>query len=96
MVVVSKMNSFTGHPWGGSQLLSSPLCGDVMTYTEGTSVYLQATAADGSEFVEWQINGEAVTGSVEITGDMTISVVFDEAAPEEPMPEEPTPEEPQP
>jgi len=28
---VQRINKFSGHPWGGSQPPSSPLCGDVMT-----------------------------------------------------------------
>jgi len=36
---VQRINKFSGHPWGGSQPPSSPLCGDVMTI-RNISVFL--------------------------------------------------------
>lgn len=74
-------------------------CGDTCsaTYTEGTTVYLHAAAAEGSEFVEWQVNGTAVAEPLEISGDTTLTAVFDliEASEAEEKPGE-EPSEPQP
>lgn len=70
-------------------------CGDTCsaTYTEGTTVYLHAIADEGSEFVEWQMNGEAVTEPVEISNDTTLTAVFDLVTPPEEEEEEETPGE---
>ncbi len=67
-----------------------------VTYLEGTTVYLEAVAAEGSEFVEWQVNGEAITTLPEITEDLVVKAVFDTITPPEEQPEEPQPEETQP
>ncbi|MBN2514074.1 MAG: hypothetical protein JXB18_14140 [Sedimentisphaerales bacterium] len=58
-------------------------CGETcsITYTEGTRISLKAMPTDGSEFVEWQIDGEIVTGPVEISEDTIIRSIFDEATP---------------
>lgn len=74
-----------------------------VTYTESATVYLHAAAAEGSEFVEWQINGAAVTEPLEISADTTITAVFEQTTPpepepqqEEPVPTQSEPEQPQP
>ena len=71
-------------------------CGDTCSvpYTEGTTVYLKAVAADGVEFVEWQINGEPVTEPVEMTEDTVITPIFNTLEP--PQPDDPGTGEPQP
>ncbi len=77
-------------------------CGETCsaTYTEGTTVYLNATAAEGFEFKGWALleDGEAPESPLEISADTTITAIFEEvAAPdEEPTDEEPLPEEPEP
>ncbi len=72
-------------------------CGETcsVTYTEGTKIVLNAVAADGSEFVEWRVNGETVSGPVEVTQDTTVLAVFDEVTPPEDAPVDST-ETPQP
>jgi len=73
-------------------------CGETCnaTYTEGTTVYLKAVAAEGSEFVEWQVNGEAVKVPLEMAQDKAITAVFEEVSPPEEEPDDPQSEQPQP
>lgn len=75
-------------------------CGETCsaTYTEGTTVYLYAAADELSEFVEWQVNGAALTEPLEIAADTTITAVFEPITPPEPEPqtEEPILPEPEP
>ncbi len=68
-------------------------CGDTcsVTYNEGTTVYLQAVAIEGSEFVEWQVNGEPVTEPLEMTQDLTIVAIFDTVELPEDQSQEPQP-----
>lgn len=64
-------------------------CGEVssVTYTEGTKIVLNAVTAEGSEFIEWQINDETISDSIEVTGDMTVTAIFDIVTPSADPPE---------
>lgn len=71
-------------------------CGETcnVTYTEGTTIRLKAVAMEGSEFVEWLVNGEPLVANPEITDDVTMTAVFDAiTSPEEEQPEAPQTEE---
>ena len=76
-----------------SQLVKSGIdCGETCsgTYIEGTTLRLKAVATEGSEFVEWLVNGEPLVADPAITDNVTITAVFEEIVSPE---EEPTDEE---
>lgn len=55
-------------------------CGEDCTasYPEGTLLNLKADAAEGSRFTGWLLNGEPVTGSLPVEGEVNVTAVFEQ------------------